>query len=227
MGPNYMVQRKMGTANSKTNKKDQNAKTVPKRQSKRLQNSNVNNSKNTWEIKKRKKSKTIKSPKIKKTNKSPKKLSTIRKSPKKQNILKSPKKLSTIRKSPKIPKIPKSPKTKIKSSPIKSNERVLRKKSFAVKINEMRIGQKREKRTENSIKNDSKSKIKFDRRMRQTWTEEETESLVEGVKKHGAGHWSDIVSDSTLTFSPKRTNVDLKDKWKNLLKSGKIGEYEW
>merc|ERR1711916_399654 len=105
-----------------------------------------------------------------------------RKSPKRQNILKSPKNLSTIRKSPK------SPKTKIKSSPIKSNERVLRKKSFAVKINEMRIGQKREKRTENSIKNDSKSKIKFDRRMRQTWTEEETESLVEGVKKHGAGH---------------------------------------
>merc|ERR1711916_268450 len=146
--------------------------------------------------------------------------------PRKQNILKSPKKLSTIRKSPKSPKIPKSPKTKIKSSPIKSNERLLRKKSFAVKINEMRIGQKREKRTENSIKNDS-NKIKFDRRMRQTWTEEETESLVEGVKKHGAGHWSDIVSDSTLTFSPKRTNVDLEDKWKNLLKSGKIGEYEW
>merc|ERR1711916_210050 len=212
-----MVQRKMGTANSKTNKKDQNAKTVPKRQSKRLQNSNVNNSKNTKPIKKRKKSKTIKSPKIKKTNKSPKNLSTIRKSPKRQNILKSPKKLSTIRKSPKRQNILKSPK-----SPRKQN--IL--KSFAVKINEMRIGQKREKRTENSIKNDS-NKIKFDRRMRQTWTEEETESLVEGVKKHGAGHWSDIVSDSKLTFSPKRTNVDLKDKWKNLLKSGKIGEYEW
>ncbi|MES1918886.1 hypothetical protein MHBO_000781 [Bonamia ostreae] len=90
-----------------------------------------------------------------------------------------------------------------------------------IKIKKMRIV--KAKNCTNLSNNATNSSI---RRVRHTWSDLETESLVEGVKKHGAGSWSEIKSDETLTFSPRRTNVDLKDKWKNMVKSGKFQEYE-
>ncbi len=49
------------------------------------------------------------------------------------------------------------------------------------------------------------------------WALEESEALVEGVARCGGGRWADI---KKLGFSAieHRTAVDLKDKWRNLLR---------
>lgn len=52
---------------------------------------------------------------------------------------------------------------------------------------------------------------------KQKWTPEEESALKAGIAKHGAGKWSAILKDpefSSTLFS--RSNVDLKDKWRNL-----------
>ncbi|KAK8453507.1 hypothetical protein SEVIR_5G292800v4 [Setaria viridis] len=52
---------------------------------------------------------------------------------------------------------------------------------------------------------------------KQKWTQEEEEALRRGVLKHGAGKWRTIQKDPE--FSPvlsSRSNIDLKDKWRNL-----------
>ncbi|KAH6761678.1 hypothetical protein C2S52_019111 [Perilla frutescens var. hirtella] len=52
---------------------------------------------------------------------------------------------------------------------------------------------------------------------KQKWTSEEEEALRAGVAKHGAGKWKNIQRDpefNHLLFS--RSNIDLKDKWRNL-----------
>ncbi|CAM0882331.1 unnamed protein product [Alopecurus aequalis] len=52
---------------------------------------------------------------------------------------------------------------------------------------------------------------------KQKWTSEEEEALRRGVVKHGAGKWRTIQKDPE--FSPvlsSRSNIDLKDKWRNL-----------
>ncbi|KAL8537160.1 hypothetical protein ACS0TY_012369 [Phlomoides rotata] len=49
------------------------------------------------------------------------------------------------------------------------------------------------------------------------WKEEEEEALKAGVAKHGTGKWKNILADPE--FNHKlilRSNVDLKDKWRNL-----------
>ncbi|KAL6559982.1 hypothetical protein OROGR_005099 [Orobanche gracilis] len=53
---------------------------------------------------------------------------------------------------------------------------------------------------------------------KQKWTAEEEEALKAGVAKHGTGKWKNILVDSE--FAPKlfnRSNVDLKDKWRNMV----------
>ncbi|CAN1286808.1 Telomere repeat-binding protein 6 [Linum perenne] len=56
------------------------------------------------------------------------------------------------------------------------------------------------------------------RKHHRAWALSEVIKLVEGVSKYGAGRWSEI---KRLSFasSPFRTSVDLKDKWRNLLKA--------
>ncbi|CAM8958914.1 unnamed protein product [Rhodiola kirilowii] len=52
------------------------------------------------------------------------------------------------------------------------------------------------------------------------WTAEEEAALIAGIQKHGAGKWKNILTDPD--FAPvfsKRTNIDLKDKWRNLMVS--------
>ncbi|RKF83931.1 MYB DNA-binding domain containing protein [Golovinomyces cichoracearum] len=48
---------------------------------------------------------------------------------------------------------------------------------------------------------------------RKKWTEEETNSLLLGVHKHGVGCWADILSDPFFVFNG-RSSSDLKDRWR-------------
>ncbi|KAK4837243.1 hypothetical protein QYF36_003894 [Acer negundo] len=49
------------------------------------------------------------------------------------------------------------------------------------------------------------------------WTAEEEEALLAGVAKHGPGKWKNILKDSEFSpFLTQRSNIDLKDKWRNL-----------
>lgn len=56
------------------------------------------------------------------------------------------------------------------------------------------------------------------RKHHRAWTLTEVMKLVDGISKFGAGRWSEI---KRLSFSSAsyRTSVDLKDKWRNLLKA--------
>ncbi|XP_071706336.1 telomere repeat-binding factor 4 [Rutidosis leptorrhynchoides] len=52
---------------------------------------------------------------------------------------------------------------------------------------------------------------------KQKWTPEEEEALRAGIAKHGTGKWKNIQKDpefNHLLYS--RSNIDLKDKWRNM-----------
>ncbi|KAL3528608.1 hypothetical protein ACH5RR_007930 [Cinchona calisaya] len=55
---------------------------------------------------------------------------------------------------------------------------------------------------------------------KQKWTPGEEEALKAGVRKHGAGKWKIILKDPEFApFLTSRSNIDLKDKWRNLSSS--------
>ncbi|CAK8540303.1 unnamed protein product [Lathyrus sativus] len=56
------------------------------------------------------------------------------------------------------------------------------------------------------------------RKHHRAWTLVEVTKLIEGVSRCGPGKWSEIKRQSFSSYS-YRTSVDLKDKWRNLLKS--------
>ncbi|KAK6796015.1 hypothetical protein RDI58_009470 [Solanum bulbocastanum] len=56
------------------------------------------------------------------------------------------------------------------------------------------------------------------RKHHRPWTINEVVKLVEGVARYGAGRWSEIKRHA-FSSCPYRTSVDLKDKWRNLLKA--------
>ncbi|KAH0982390.1 hypothetical protein GBA52_009567 [Prunus armeniaca] len=52
---------------------------------------------------------------------------------------------------------------------------------------------------------------------KQKWTAEEEEGLLAGVAKHGPGKWKNILKDPEFSsVLIHRSNIDLKDKWRNL-----------
>ncbi|MBA0799120.1 hypothetical protein Gohar_009653, partial [Gossypium harknessii] len=52
---------------------------------------------------------------------------------------------------------------------------------------------------------------------KQKWTPEEEAALKAGVIKHGAGKWRTILKDPEFSgVLYLRSNVDLKDKWRNM-----------
>uniref|UniRef100_A0A2P2L4F7 MYB transcription factor n=1 Tax=Rhizophora mucronata TaxID=61149 RepID=A0A2P2L4F7_RHIMU len=52
---------------------------------------------------------------------------------------------------------------------------------------------------------------------KQKWTAEEEEALRAGVAKHGPGKWKNIQRDPDFNpFLFSRSNIDLKDKWRNM-----------
>ncbi|KAL5809520.1 hypothetical protein ACOSQ3_030211 [Xanthoceras sorbifolium] len=64
-----------------------------------------------------------------------------------------------------------------------------------------------------------KPKVGVDRRKHQRmWTLSEVMKLVDGISQYGVGRWTDI---KRLLFqsSAYRTPIDLRDKWRNLLRS--------
>lgn len=53
---------------------------------------------------------------------------------------------------------------------------------------------------------------------KQKWTSEEEVALRQGVEKYGAGKWQTILKDPQFALClASRSNVDLKDKWRNLM----------
>ncbi|KAK1263076.1 hypothetical protein QJS04_geneDACA013451 [Acorus gramineus] len=62
------------------------------------------------------------------------------------------------------------------------------------------------------------TKVGTRRKHHRAWTLSEVVKLVEGVSRYGAGRWSEI---KKVSFAPYayRTSVDLKDKWRNLLRA--------
>eukprot|EP00245_Coleochaete_scutata_P007185 TRINITY_DN22302_c0_g1_i1.p1 TRINITY_DN22302_c0_g1~~TRINITY_DN22302_c0_g1_i1.p1 ORF type:complete len:283 (-),score=84.40 TRINITY_DN22302_c0_g1_i1:724-1572(-) len=60
------------------------------------------------------------------------------------------------------------------------------------------------------------------RRMHQRpWAIKEVKALLDGVQKCGEGHWS-AIKKLSFAKSDYRTAVDLKDKWRNLVKASKL-----
>eukprot|EP01083_Nonionella_stella_P029153 80340_1 len=60
------------------------------------------------------------------------------------------------------------------------------------------------------------------RRRRVRFTVQEVNALKAGVEKYGVGNWADIIEDNELEFNEVRRNVDLKDKWRNMLSAGMV-----
>mmetsp|Transcript_16749 Transcript_16749/g.25148 ORF Transcript_16749/g.25148 Transcript_16749/m.25148 type:complete len:552 (-) Transcript_16749:122-1777(-) len=57
--------------------------------------------------------------------------------------------------------------------------------------------------------------------VRLRWSADEEEAFMEGIRKHGVGSWAEILQDPELSFRfCGRTNVNLKDKYRNLKKIG-------
>ncbi|XVF07886.1 hypothetical protein REPUB_Repub06bG0177700 [Reevesia pubescens] len=73
--------------------------------------------------------------------------------------------------------------------------------------------------SEDERKRTKRSKVACDRRKHQRmWTLAEVIKLADGIAQYGVGRWTDI---KRLLFasSAYRTPVDLRDKWRNLLRS--------
>ncbi|KAL1146589.1 hypothetical protein V6Z11_A11G384100 [Gossypium hirsutum] len=78
--------------------------------------------------------------------------------------------------------------------------------------------------SEDGRKRTKRSKTACDRRKHQKmWTLAEVIKLVDGIAKYGVGRWTDI-KKLLFASSAYRTPVDLRDKWRNLLRSSSAQE---
>ena len=64
------------------------------------------------------------------------------------------------------------------------------------------------------------------RRSNNPWTSEEVSLLKLGVAKHGQGSWAKIHHDNVFTVLSRRSQVDLKDKWRNLCRRKSADEID-
>ncbi|CDO64307.1 telomeric repeat binding factor 1 [Plasmodium reichenowi] len=60
----------------------------------------------------------------------------------------------------------------------------------------------------------NKKKIKYKTRIK--WEKEETKLLIEGINTYGLSKWSQILQ--SYNFPQYRTNISLKDKYRNFKK---------
>ncbi|KAB2006950.1 hypothetical protein ES319_D11G383200v1 [Gossypium barbadense] len=78
--------------------------------------------------------------------------------------------------------------------------------------------------SEDGRKRTKRSKTACDRRKHQKmWTLVEVIKLVDGIAKYGVGRWTNI-KKHLFASSTYRTPVDLRDKWRNLLRSSSVQE---
>ncbi|CAN0926924.1 Telomere-binding protein 1 [Linum grandiflorum] len=57
------------------------------------------------------------------------------------------------------------------------------------------------------------------------WTTAEVSRLIEGVEQYGIGKWTDIKKLHSSSFA-HRSPVDLRDKWRNLVKNSQDGKWK-
>lgn len=62
---------------------------------------------------------------------------------------------------------------------------------------------------------------RYARQKNTRFSDEERNALIEGVFILGTGHWAAILDRFSTVFAPGRNSVDLKDKWRNLVKAAK------
>ncbi|CZR58410.1 uncharacterized protein PAC_08302 [Phialocephala subalpina] len=67
--------------------------------------------------------------------------------------------------------------------------------------------------TEKDEPQEKKSKKRKPAPGRKKWTDEETDTLLLGVAKHGIGCWTDIIKDPSFSFN-NRSALDLKDRFR-------------
>ena len=59
------------------------------------------------------------------------------------------------------------------------------------------------------------------RKTKRYWSEEESELLRKSVAKYGGHKWSQIIKNEPVFQKNGRTQVDLKDRWRNMNRRGK------
>ena len=62
----------------------------------------------------------------------------------------------------------------------------------------------------------SSCNVKAARRAQMRWTKEEENELRQGVDKWGEGSWTEILSESVVMRANGKTNIKIRDKWKNM-----------
>ncbi|KAJ0970332.1 hypothetical protein J5N97_023209 [Dioscorea zingiberensis] len=75
--------------------------------------------------------------------------------------------------------------------------------------------------SDDSVEIFRKAKIRSKRKNHRQWTLDEITQLIDGVSQYGVGKWTYIKRFSFSTSS-YRTSVDLKDKWRNLLRASGV-----
>ncbi|GFP83180.1 telomere repeat-binding protein 5 [Phtheirospermum japonicum] len=79
----------------------------------------------------------------------------------------------------------------------------------------------RQKKRDDDPTEESSDEISGRRKHHRLWTIAEVKKLIDGVSEYGVGRWSRIKKLS-FSASAHRTSVDLKDKWRNLLKASRM-----
>ncbi|KAI3447580.1 hypothetical protein Pfo_004245 [Paulownia fortunei] len=80
-----------------------------------------------------------------------------------------------------------------------------------------------QKKREDCLTAESPEEVSGRRKHHRLWTIAEVRKLIDGVSQYGVGRWSRI-KKLFFSTSAHRTSVDLKDKWRNLLKASGIQE---
>ncbi|KAK7279335.1 hypothetical protein RJT34_24384 [Clitoria ternatea] len=69
-----------------------------------------------------------------------------------------------------------------------------------------------------------RSRRKTRRKHQRMWTLSEVMNLVEGISEYGVGRWTDI-KRFLFSSSSYRTPIDLRDKWRNLLRASSVQKF--
>lgn len=64
--------------------------------------------------------------------------------------------------------------------------------------------------------------MKGESRAYHVWSENEEQALREGVRRYGVGSWEPIRQDKSFSVLKHRSGVQLKDKWRNMVKFRKL-----